>query len=108
MASCRRPPGRKGRPILKKGRWRDLAEFTASPVRIRSDDASRLASVAVTPEETVRLSHESILAALAAHEQALEQLRYGSFRGVVKGGKLVLFAIEQEWRPEVERRREMR
>ena len=60
------------------------------------------------PEEAARRSHESILAALAAHEQALGRLRYGSFRGVVKDGKLVLFAIEQEWRPEVERRREMR
>jgi hypothetical protein len=62
----------------------------------------------VTLEETARLSHESILAALAAHEQALERLRYGSFRGVVKDGKLVLFAIEQEWRPDVERRPKMR
>ena len=62
----------------------------------------------MTPEETARLSRESILAALAAHEEALGRLRYGSFRGVVKDGKLVLFAIEQEWRPEVERRREMR
>jgi hypothetical protein len=58
-------------------------------------------------QETARLRRESILAALAEHEQALERLRFGSFRGVVKGGKLVLFAIEQEWRPEVERRREM-
>jgi hypothetical protein len=85
-----------------------VSAFTASPVRTRSGDAGRLASVAVTPEETDRPSHESILTALAAHEQALKQLRYGAFRGVVKGGKLVLFAIEQEWRPEVERRREMR
>ena len=59
-------------------------------------------------EESAQLSRESILAVLAAHEQALARLRYGSFRGVVKAGKLVLFAIEQEWRPEVERRREMR
>ena len=42
---------------------------------------------------------ESILGAMAAHKQALDTLRYGSFRGVVRGGKLVRFAIEQEWRP---------
>jgi hypothetical protein len=42
---------------------------------------------------------ESILGAMAAHKQALDTLRYGSFRGVVRDGKLVRFAIEQEWRP---------
>jgi hypothetical protein len=42
---------------------------------------------------------ESILSAMAAHRQALGALRYGSFRGVVRDGKLVRFAIEQEWRP---------
>jgi hypothetical protein len=36
---------------------------------------------------------------MAAHKQALDTLRYGSFRGVVRDGKLVRFAIEQEWRP---------
>ena len=41
---------------------------------------------------------ESILGAMAAHRQALDTLRYGSFRGVVRDGKLVRFAIEQEWR----------
>ena len=40
-----------------------------------------------------------ILGAMAAHRQALDTLRYGSFRGVVRDGKLVRFAIEQEWRP---------
>jgi len=43
-----------------------------------------------------------VLRALATYGQALERLRYGSFRGVVKEGKLVLFAIEEEWRPIVE------
>ena len=42
---------------------------------------------------------ESILGAMAKHRQALDALRYGSFRGVVRDGKLVRFAIEQEWRP---------
>lgn len=62
----------------------------------------------VIPEEAARLRRESLLSALAAYEQALERLRYGSFRGVVKAGKLVLFAIEQEWRPALDARREMR
>jgi len=62
----------------------------------------------VSSEEIGRLSHESILAALAGYEQDLRKLRYGSFRGVVKGGRLVLFAIEQEWRPAVERKPAMR
>lgn len=61
--------------------------------------------VAVSSEGIGQLSHESILAALAGYEQDLEKLRYGSFRGVVKDGRLVLFAIEQEWRPAVERKR---
>ena len=42
---------------------------------------------------------ESILSSMAPHRQALDALRYGSFRGVVRDGKLVRFAIEQEWRP---------
>ena len=42
---------------------------------------------------------ESILGAMATHKQALDTLRYGSFRGVVRDGKLARFAIEQEWRP---------
>ncbi len=62
----------------------------------------------VIPEETARHRRESILSALAAYEQTLERLRYGSFRGVVKEGKLVLFAIEQEWRPTLEGREPMR
>jgi hypothetical protein len=51
----------------------------------------------------IREDGESILSALATQAPALRQLRYGSFRGVVKGGKLVVFAIEQEWRPQVEK-----
>ena len=51
------------------------------------------------PDEASHLKSESILGALAAHKHALDTLRYGSFRGVVRDGKLVRFAIEQEWRP---------
>jgi hypothetical protein len=36
---------------------------------------------------------------MAAHKHALDNLCYGSFRGIVRDGKLVRFAIEQEWRP---------
>ena len=51
------------------------------------------------PDVTSDLKSESILGAMAAHKHALDTLRYGSFRGVVRNGKLVRFAIEQEWRP---------
>ena len=51
------------------------------------------------PDVSSDFKSESILGAMAAHRQALETLRYGSFRGVVRDGKLVRFAIEQEWRP---------
>ncbi len=62
----------------------------------------------VIPEKTAPLRRDSILSALAGYAQALERLRFGSFRGVVKEGKLVLFAIEQEWRPTSEGRQPMR
>ena len=51
------------------------------------------------PSEACGLKGESILGAVAVHKQALDSLRYGSFRGIVRDGKLVRFAIEQEWRP---------
>ena len=51
------------------------------------------------PHEPGDLESDSILGAMSAHKQALATLRYGSFRGVVRDGKLVRFAIEQEWRP---------
>lgn len=41
----------------------------------------------------------ALLRAIAAHDRALATLRYGSFRGIVRNGKLVRFAIEHEWRP---------
>jgi hypothetical protein len=61
---------------------------------------------AVIREESAPRKGASILGALAAHAPALQHLRYGAFRGVVKGGKLVVFAIEQEWRPQVEKEEE--
>jgi len=59
------------------------------------------------PDEASHLKSESILGALAAHKHALDTLRYGSFRGVVRDGKLVRFAIEQEWRPVDSREKEV-
>ena len=55
--------------------------------------------MAMKPDVSRDPKSESILGAMAAHKQALDTLRYGSFRGVVRDGKLVRFAIEQEWRP---------
>ena len=59
------------------------------------------------PDDAGDLKSESILSVMAAHKQALDTLRYGSFRGVVRDGKLVRFAIEQEWRPADQREREV-
>jgi hypothetical protein len=44
---------------------------------------------------------------MIAHKHALDTLRYGSFRGVVRDGKLVRFAIEQEWTPTDNREKEV-
>ncbi len=62
----------------------------------------------MVPKSSSATEGESIWDALAAHRPALERLRYGSFRGVVKAGKLVMFAMEEEWRTSVEGRPEMR
>jgi hypothetical protein len=59
------------------------------------------------PQNAGDLQSDSILDAMAAHKQALDTLRYGSFRGVVRDGKLVRFAIEQEWRPVDSREKEV-
>ena len=48
------------------------------------------------PSEPV---NAGLLGAIAAHGRAIAALRYGSFRGIVRDGKLVRFAIEHEWRP---------
>ena len=59
------------------------------------------------PSEAADVRSESILASVAAHKQALESLRYGSFRGIVRDGRLVRFAIEQEWRPADQQEKEV-
>ncbi len=58
-------------------------------------------------DQDSRRRGESILRMLAAHQRALASLRYGSFRGVVRDGKLVRLAIEHEWRPKQEGEPEM-
>ena len=63
--------------------------------------------MAMKADEPNHLKSESILGAMAVHRHALDSLRYGSFRGIVRDGKLVRFAIEQEWRPVDSREKEV-
>src|SRR5881394_1287067 len=39
---------------------------------------------------------------LEQYADEIRRCRYGSFRGVIKDGKIVIFAVEQEWRPQLE------
>lgn len=57
------------------------------------------AAAAMKADEANDHANESLLRAIAVHHRALVSLRYGSFRGIVRDGKLVRFAIEHEWRP---------
>ena len=41
-------------------------------------------------------------AVLDQYSDEVRRCRYGSFRGVIKDGKIVVFAIEHEWRPQME------
>jgi hypothetical protein len=43
---------------------------------------------------------------LEQYAEEIARCRYGSFRGVIKDGRIVIFAVEHEWRPEVEARRQ--
>jgi len=43
---------------------------------------------------------------LERYADEIRRCRYGSFRGVIKNGKIVIFAVEHEWRPQLEPRRE--
>ena len=43
-------------------------------------------------------------AVIEAYADEIRRCRYGSFRGVIKDGKIVIFAIEHEWRPQLEGR----
>ena len=45
---------------------------------------------------------ESVLERYAAE---IRRCRYGSFRGVIRDGRIVVFAIEQEWRPHLDEER---
>ncbi len=39
---------------------------------------------------------------LERYAEEIRRCRYGSFRGLIKDGKIVLFALEHEWRPQKE------
>jgi hypothetical protein len=39
---------------------------------------------------------------LQQYGDEIRRCRYGSFRGVIKNGKVVIFAVEHEWRPQQE------
>lgn len=41
---------------------------------------------------------------IETYADEIRRCRYGSFRGVIKDGKIVIFAIEHEWRPQLENR----
>jgi len=43
---------------------------------------------------------------LERYADEIRRCRYGSFRGVIKDGKIVIFAVEHEWRPQLEGGRE--
>jgi hypothetical protein len=43
---------------------------------------------------------------LERYGEEIQRCRYGSFRGVIKNGKIVIFAVEHEWRPQLEASRE--
>ena len=45
-------------------------------------------------------------AVLERYAEEIRRCRYGSFRGVIKDGKIVIFAVEHEWRPQLEARRD--
>lgn len=38
---------------------------------------------------------------IETYADEIRRCRFGSFRGVIKDGKIVIFAIEQEWRPQL-------
>lgn len=43
---------------------------------------------------------------LKRYADEIRRCRYGAFRGVIKDGKIVIFAVEHEWRPHLETRRD--
>lgn len=46
-------------------------------------------------------------AVLECYAEEVRRCRYGSFRGIIKDGKVVVFAIEHEWRPQVDQQRRL-
>ena len=46
-----------------------------------------------------------VQAVIDRYADEIRRCRYGSFRGVIKDGKVVIFAVEHEWRPQLENQR---
>jgi hypothetical protein len=49
---------------------------------------------------------DDLQAVLERYAEEIRRCRYGTFRGVIKDGKIVIFAVEHEWRPQIEGRTE--
>ena len=47
---------------------------------------------------------DDLQAVLERYADEIRRCRYGTFRGVIKDGKIVIFAVEHEWRPQIENR----
>ncbi|SRR6266545_2291007 len=47
-----------------------------------------------------------LAAILEQYGEEIRRCRYGTFRGVIKNGRVVIFAVEHEWRPQLETRRQ--
>jgi hypothetical protein len=47
---------------------------------------------------------DDLQAVLERYADEIRRCRYGTFRGVIKDGKIVIFAVEHEWRPQIEGR----
>jgi len=43
---------------------------------------------------------------ITRYADEIRRCRYGSFRGVIKDGRVVVFAVEHEWRPSMQARRD--
>ena len=42
-------------------------------------------------------------AVIHTYAEEIRRCRYGTFRGVIRDGRIVIFAIEHEWRPRLEK-----
>ena len=95
-------PARFGRRRTVDGRSTDAGLGRLNTRSRRAADGQRTVpeyvGSAMDTDEPTEPGNAALLRAIAAHDRALATLRYGSFRGIVRDGKLVRFAIEHEWR----------